>query len=51
MHVDLMRHASGRVICEPDPIPGEVAAARAGGGRYGFRHGASSVTGSIFGRH
>ncbi len=51
MHVDLMRHASGRVICEPDPIPGEVAAARAGGGRYGFRHGASSITGSIFGRH
>ena len=32
MHVDLMRHASGRVICEPNPIPGEVAAARAGGG-------------------
>jgi hypothetical protein len=50
IHVDLMRHPSGRVICEPDPIPGEVAAARAGG-RYGFRHGASSVTGSIFGRH
>jgi Extensin-like protein C-terminus len=51
MHVDLMRHASGRVICQPDPIPGEVAAARASGGRYGFRHGASSITGSIFGRH
>ena len=50
MHVDLMRHASGRVICQPDPIPGEVAAARAGGGRYGSRNGASSVTGSIFGR-
>jgi Extensin-like protein C-terminus len=49
MHVDLMRHASGRVICEPDPISGEVAAARAGG-RYGFRNTASSVTGSIFGR-
>jgi len=49
MHVDLMRHASGRVICEPDPIPGEVAAARAGG-RYGWRHGASPVTGSLAGR-
>jgi hypothetical protein len=50
MHVDLMRHASGRVICEPDPIPGEVAAARAGGGRYGWRRGAPSVTGAIAGR-
>jgi hypothetical protein len=50
MHVDLMRHASGRVVCEPDPIPGEVAAARAGGGRYGWRHGGSSVTGAIGGR-
>jgi hypothetical protein len=49
MHVDLMRHASGRVICEPDPIPGEVAATRAGG-RYGWRPGASSATGSIAGR-
>ena len=49
MHVDLMRHASGRVICEPDPIPGEVAATRAGG-RYGWRPGASPVTGSIAGR-
>jgi Extensin-like protein C-terminus len=49
MHVDLMRHASGRVICEPDPIPGEVAAARAGG-RYGLRSGASPATGSIAGR-
>jgi hypothetical protein len=48
MHVDLMRHAGGRVICEPDPIPGEVAAARAGG-RYGWRPGASPVTGSIAG--
>jgi hypothetical protein len=48
IHVDLMRHASGRVICEPNPIPGEVAAARAGGGRYGWRPGAA--TGSIAGR-
>ena len=51
MHVDLMRHASGRVICEPDPIPGEVAAARAGG-RYGWRGNTQTVTGSIAGaRH
>jgi hypothetical protein len=49
MHVDLMRHASGRVICEPDPIPGEVAATRAGG-HYGSRPGASPITGSIAGR-
>jgi hypothetical protein len=33
MHVDLMRRASGRVICEPAAMSGEVAAARAGG-RY-----------------
>jgi hypothetical protein len=46
MHVDLMRHASGRVICEPDAVPGEVAAARAGG-RYGLQPGPSGVTGSI----
>jgi hypothetical protein len=37
------------VICEPDPIPGEVAATRAGG-RYGWRPGALSTTGSIAGR-
>ena len=29
IHVDLMRHASGRVICQPAAIPGEVVAARA----------------------
>ena len=46
MHVDLMRRASGRVICQPAAIPGETAAARAGG-RYGWRSGAPAVTGSI----
>ena len=46
MHVDLMRRASGRIICQPAAIPGEAAAARAGG-RYGWRPGAPSVTGSI----
>src|SRR6202163_4776564 len=45
MHVDLMRRASGRIICQPAAIPGETAA-RAGG-RYGRRPGAPSVTGSI----
>jgi hypothetical protein len=46
MHVDLMRRASGRSICEPAPIPGQVAAARAP--RYGRpRAGDPLVTGSI----
>jgi hypothetical protein len=36
MHVDLMRRSSGRGICEPTPISGEAAAARAGG-RYSAR--------------
>ncbi len=31
MHVDLMRRSGGRSICQPSAIPGEVAAARAGG--------------------
>jgi hypothetical protein len=45
IHVDLMRRDSGRRICEPDPIPGEVAAARA---RYAMRKpGDPSTTGSI----
>jgi hypothetical protein len=46
IHVDLMRHASGRGICEPAAISGEAAAARAGG-HYGWRPGAPAVTGSI----
>jgi hypothetical protein len=46
IHVDLMRRASGRIICQPAAISGEAAAARAGG-RYGWRPGAPSVTGSI----
>src|ERR1700736_28002 len=28
IHVDLMRRASGRVICQPGAIPGDVVAAR-----------------------
>jgi Extensin-like protein C-terminus len=54
IHVDLMRRASGRRICEPSAIPGEVAAARAGGRfaaqRYGERYGDPGVTGSIASR-
>ncbi len=44
MHVDLMRRASGRGICEPTAVPGEVAAARAGGR---WRAGAAPYTGSV----
>jgi Extensin-like protein C-terminus len=58
IHVDLMRRTSGRRICEPGAIPGEVAAARAGGRfavqRYGDRYGDRSsdpgITGSITSR-
>jgi Extensin-like protein C-terminus len=54
IHVDLMRRASGRRICEPSAIPGDVAAARAGG-RFAAQHYSNSyadpgVTGSIAGR-
>jgi hypothetical protein len=37
MHVDLARHASGRTICEPRPIPGDLIARGRG----------SLVTGSV----
>jgi hypothetical protein len=54
IHVDLMHRASGRRICEPAAMPGEVAAARAGGRfaarRYGERYGDPGVTGSIVSR-
>jgi hypothetical protein len=47
IHVDLMRRASGRHICEPAAIPGEVVAERARS-RYAAQHyGDASVTGSI----
>jgi Extensin-like protein C-terminus len=51
IHVDLMRHYSGRHICEPTAIPGEVAAARVRS-RYAAQHygehvGDPGVTGSI----
>jgi extensin-like protein len=47
IHVDLMRRASGRRICEPAAIPGEVVAERARS-RYAAQHyGDTSITGSI----
>jgi hypothetical protein len=47
IHVDLMRRSSGRRICEPDAIPGEVVAERARA-RYAAQHyGDPGVTGSI----
>jgi hypothetical protein len=45
IHVDLMRRASGRAICNPAAVAGEVVAARAGY-RIGGR-GEPGVTGSI----
>jgi hypothetical protein len=48
IHVDLMRHASRRFICEPGAIPGEVAAARARAQYAGQHHYPyPGVTGSI----
>ncbi|HVY56343.1 MAG TPA: extensin family protein [Xanthobacteraceae bacterium] len=44
IHVDLMRRASGRRICEPRAVPGDVVAARVRA-RYGSRD--ASITGSI----
>jgi len=50
IHVDLMRRASGRRICEPTAIPGEVVAERARA-RYATQHyGDSGTTGSINGK-
>jgi extensin-like protein len=50
IHVDLMRRASGRRICEPTAIPGDVAAARAGGRFAAHRYSDPGVTGSIANR-
>src|SRR4029077_8195409 len=44
-HVDLMRRASARQICQPAAVPGDVVAARAGY-RFGARN-EPTVTGSI----
>lgn len=49
IHVDLMRRNSGRSVCQPDAIPGEVVAARAGGRPHyaGQRSRAFGATGAI----
>ena len=47
IHVDLMRRSSGRRVCQPAAIPGEVVAERARA-RYAAAHnGDPGVTGSI----
>jgi hypothetical protein len=46
IHVDLMRHANGRHICEPAAISGEVAAERARAHLAAAR-GDPRITGSI----
>jgi hypothetical protein len=47
IHVDLMRHYSGRHICEPAAIPGEVVAERARA-RFAAQHYSDpGVTGSL----
>jgi hypothetical protein len=48
IHVDLMRRASGRTPCRPNPIPGEVAAAKqAQKSKYAHRGNDRLTTGSI----
>ena len=48
IHVDLMRRASGRIICEPAAISGDQVVARAQQ-RYGYGQRNPSVTGSLSG--
>jgi hypothetical protein len=50
IHVDLMRHAGRRFICEPGAIPGEVAAARARAQYAAQHHYYPGTTGSIKGK-
>ena len=45
IHVDLMRRASGRIICQPAAVSGEEVAARASPRGYAGRDG--GITGSI----
>jgi hypothetical protein len=48
IHVDLMRRATRRQICQPAAIPGEVAAARAAGRNTTYaKRGDPGITGSI----
>jgi hypothetical protein len=46
MHVDLMRRASGRRACNPNPVSGEEVAARVRG-RHASKRGDLPVTGSV----
>jgi hypothetical protein len=46
MHVDLMRRASGRRACNPNPVSGEEVAARLRG-YHASKRGDSSATGSV----
>jgi len=50
IHVDLMRRASGRRICQPGAIDGEVVAARAIQRRLARQQGDPATTGSVGGR-
>ncbi|HEY2246221.1 MAG TPA: extensin family protein, partial [Bradyrhizobium sp.] len=50
IHVDLMRRASRRVICEPAAVSGEQIAARAGGRNPYASSRDPYVTGSLGGR-
>jgi hypothetical protein len=47
IHVDLMRRDSGRTICNPDAVPGEVIAARAAQERGYALQSQPGVTGSV----
>src|SRR5882672_1988759 len=49
MHVDLMRRASGRRACNPNPVSGEEVAARVRG-RHASKRGDLPVTGSVLPR-
>ncbi|HEV7407133.1 MAG TPA: extensin family protein [Bradyrhizobium sp.] len=50
IHVDLMRRASRRIICQPAAVSGEeIASRRSQGNSYASRE--PSVTGSLGGRH
>ncbi|MEA2997646.1 MAG: hypothetical protein QOG74_3195, partial [Alphaproteobacteria bacterium] len=46
IHVDLMRRASGRRICQPGAVSGDEVAARARG-NYATNRGDPGVTGSL----
>src|SRR5260370_19734807 len=51
IHVDLMRRRGGRRACNPDAVPGEVVATRAGGARYAGKRGSEpGVTGALASR-